>query len=204
MLLTRASGPPFVDHSTIPRVDITEMNTRARFSKSICTKHSPQQHFPIGYLRCHNFFVVTKLSPCSFKVTLFAFCLLHSCNLHSCNLHNCSLHNCCSRESEVFMLMPDLDQRIFVLQMSILMFIDFECPISVLGIWETHVCPKSFVFNVLLNLSFSCYIWISPFSHLRELLFCLMILYSICYKTHHFLPRSGPAHLQASKQAYAM
>ena len=68
MLLTRASDPPFVDHSTIPRVDITEMNTRARFSKSICTKHSPQQHFRIGYLRCYNFFVVTKLSPSNFKV----------------------------------------------------------------------------------------------------------------------------------------
>ena len=81
MLLTRASDPPFVDHSTIPRVDITEMNTRARFSKSICTKHSPQQHFPIGYLRCYNFFVVTKLSPSSFKVTLFDFCFF--------NLHNC-------------------------------------------------------------------------------------------------------------------
>ena len=96
MLLTRASDAPFVDHSTIPRVDITEMNTRARFSKSICTKHSPQQHFPIGYLRCYNFFVVTKLSPSSFKVTLFAFCLLnlHSCNLHNCNLHSCSLHYC--------------------------------------------------------------------------------------------------------------
>ena len=73
LLLTRASDPPFVDHSTIPRVDITEMNTRARFSKSICTKHSPQQHFPIGHLRCYNFFVVTKLSPSSFKVT---FCCL--------------------------------------------------------------------------------------------------------------------------------
>ena len=81
MLLTRASDPPFVDHSTIPRVDITEMNTRARFSKSICTKHSPQQHFPIGYLRCYNFFVVTKLSPSSFKVTLFDFGLF---NLHRC------------------------------------------------------------------------------------------------------------------------
>ena len=96
MLLTRASDPPFVDHSTIPRVDITEMNTRARFSKSICTKHSPQQHFPIGYLRCYNFFVVTKLSPSSFKVTLCAFCLFntHSCNLHNCNSHNCCLRNC--------------------------------------------------------------------------------------------------------------
>ena len=94
MLLTRASDPPFVDHSTIPRVDITEMNTRARCSTSICTKHSPQQHFPIGYLRCYNFFVVTQLSPSNFKVTLCAFCLL---NLHSCNLHNCNLHSCCLR-----------------------------------------------------------------------------------------------------------
>ena len=57
MLLTRASDPPFVDHSTIPRVDITEMNTRAWFSKSICTKHSPQQHFPIRYLRCSSSFL---------------------------------------------------------------------------------------------------------------------------------------------------
>ena len=102
------------------------------------------------------------------------------------------------------MLMPDLDQRIFVLPMSILMFIDFEFPISVLGIWETHVCPKSFVFNVLINVSFLLCIWINPFSHLRGPLFCRMILHSICYKTNHFLARSGSAHFQASKQAYAM
>ena len=107
-------------------------------------------------------------------------------------------------ESDVLMLMPNLDQRIFVLPMSILMFIDFESLISVLGIWETHVCLKSFVFNVLINLSFLLCIWISPFSHLRGLLFCLMILYSICYKTNHFLATSGLAHFQASKQAYAM
>ena len=102
------------------------------------------------------------------------------------------------------MLMPDLDQRIFVLPMSILMFIDFESMISVLGIWETHVCPKSFVFNALINLSFLLCIWISPCSHLRGPLFCFMIVYSICDKTNHFLARYGPAHFQASKEAYAM
>ena len=53
--------------------------------------------------------------------------------------------------------MPNLDQRIFVLPMSILMFIDFESLISVLGIWEIHVCSKSFVFNVLINFSFSSF-----------------------------------------------
>ena len=88
MLLTRASDPPFVDHSTIPRVDITEMNTRARFSKSICTKHSLPQHFPIGYLLCN--------------------CSLHNCNLHSCDLHSCNLHNLRYRhwESEGLMFVP--------------------------------------------------------------------------------------------------
>ena len=78
MLLTRASDPPFVDHSTIPKVDIAEMNTRARFSKSICTKHSLQQHFPIGDLRCYNFFVVTKLSPSSFIVIYTAVIVVYT------------------------------------------------------------------------------------------------------------------------------
>ena len=84
------------------------------------------------------------------------------------------------------------------------MFNDFESPISVLGVWRPHVCPKNFVFNVLLNLSFYCHIWICPFSHLRRPLFCVMILYSICNKTHHVLARSGSAHFQATKQAYVM
>ena len=79
------------------------------------------------------------------------------------------------------------------ISMSILMFNDFESPISVLGVWRPHVCPKSFVFYVLLNLSFYCHIWICPFSHLRRPLFCVMILYSICNKTHHVPARSGPA-----------
>ena len=148
------------------------------------------------------------------------------------------------------------------ISMSILMFNDFESPISVLGVWRPHVCPKKFVFNVLLNLSFYCHIWICPFHISEDLyfvswlciqfviklimslpdldqperfmcsksfvfnvlfnlsvscylcirtfsyfwwpLFCLMILYSICYKINHFLARSGLAHFQASKQAYAM
>ena len=88
--------------------------------------------------------------------------------------------------------------------MSILMFNDFESPISVLGVWRPHVCSKNFVFNVLLNLLFYCQIWICPFAHLRRLLFCVMFLYSICNKTHHVLARSGPAHFQATKQAYVM
>ena len=57
MRVSRASDPPFVDHSTIPRVDITQMNTRARISKSICAKHSPQQHFPKRHLRCSSSFL---------------------------------------------------------------------------------------------------------------------------------------------------
>ena len=83
MRVTRASDPPFVDHSTIPRVDITEMNTRARFSKSICTKHSPQQHFPIGDLRCYIFFVVTKLSLSSFIVIYTAVIVVYTIVVHA-------------------------------------------------------------------------------------------------------------------------
>ena len=77
-------------HSYIFLLDICDAIT------FLLSKQSTQQYFSIGYLRCCNFFVVTKLSPSSFKVTLFAFCLvnLHSCNLHNCNLHSCSLHYC--------------------------------------------------------------------------------------------------------------
>ena len=78
MRLTRASDPPFVDHSTIPRVDITQMNTRARISKSICAKHSPQRHFPKRHLRCSSSFFVTEQSRSGFIITLFTFCLFNN------------------------------------------------------------------------------------------------------------------------------
>ena len=81
MRVTRASDPPFVDHSTIPRVDITQMNTRARISKSICAKHSPHRHFPERHLRCSSSFFVTEQSQSGFKVTLFAFCFFNNLSL---------------------------------------------------------------------------------------------------------------------------